>query len=399
MTAYVMEWMSLLVRWFHFAAGISWIGASFYFIWLDDSLTPPAKPRDAERGVLGELWSVHGGGFYHNQKFLTGPKDEPLTRDLHWFKWEAYSTWISGMLMLAIVYYANSGAFLIDRSVLALSPGAAIGISLGSIIAGWLLYDGLCRLLSARPALLAAVIFGLSVAAAYGLQHVFSGRAAYIHIGAILGTIMVANVLFVIIPGQRKMLAQIRAGHEPDPAPGARGKMRSVHNTYLTLPVLFTMIGSHYPMTYASGYGWLVLALLGAAGVAVRYFFVLSHKRRLVVALPVGAAVLLAVAAIVALPRPAAPSSHAARVSFAQIAPIVNERCAVCHSAHPTQPGFASAPLGVTFDTPQQIRANAQRIDVQAVATRAMPLGNLTGMTESERALLGAWIQQGARIR
>ena len=398
MNAYVLDWLNLLVRWFHFVAGISWIGASFYFIWLDDSLTPPQKALDSTRGVLGELWSVHGGGFYHNQKYLTGPKDEPLTHNLHWFKWEAYSTWLSGMAMLAIVYYANAGTFMIDTSVLNITAGQAIAISLASLAAGWLVYDGLCRLLSSRPLLLGILVYALLVFAAWGLQHVFSGRAAYIHVGAIIGTIMVANVFFIIIPGQRKMLAQIRAGQEPDTRPGRMGKIRSVHNTYLTLPVLFTMISNHYPLTYANGYGWLILALLGAAGVAVRYFFVLSHKHRLLVGLPVAGAVLIAVAALLAMP-PAPRATAASPISFAQIQPIVAQRCAVCHSSHPTQPGFAIAPAGVLLDTPQEIAANAPRIYAQAVQTQAMPLGNATHITKQERALLGAWITQGAKIR
>lgn len=395
MNGYALDWLNLLVRWFHFVAGISWIGASFYFIWLDDHLRAPAKSGNGARGVLGELWSVHGGGFYHNQKYLTGPKDEPLTHDLHWFKWEAYSTWLSGMAMLAIVYYANAGTFLIDTSVLQLTPAQAIGISLGTLIAGWLIYDALCRVLARQPLLLGAIVYVLLVLTAFGLQHVFSGRAAYIHAGAIIGTIMVANVFFVIIPGQRKMLAQIRAGQEPDPAPGRAGKMRSVHNTYLTLPVLFTMISNHYPMTYANGYGWLILALLGAAGVAVRYFFILTHKQRLVFGLPAAAAVLIAVAALAARPRP--QTAAAAPVTFAQVQPVIAQRCAVCHSAHPTQPGFASAPAGVLLDTPQAIHANAQRLYVQAVQTHAMPLGNITHITPQERALLGAWVTQGAQ--
>ena len=397
MNAYALDWLNLVVRWFHFVAGISWIGASFYFIWLDDSLERPA-PADERRGVSGELWAVHGGGFYHNQKFLTGPKGEPLPQNLHWFKWEAYSTWLSGMAMLAIVYYANASAFLIDTSVLALTPAQAILISLGSIVAGWLIYDLLCRLFERRPLLLGALIYAGLVGAAFALQHVFSGRAAYIHVGAIAGTIMVANVLFVIIPGQRRMLAQIRAGREPDPRPGRMGKQRSVHNTYLTLPVLFTMISNHYPMTYAQGYGWLVLALLGAAGVAVRYFFVLSHKRRIVVALPLAAALIIAVAAILVLPPRTPAPAAAGRVSFAQIAPIVAERCAVCHRVHPTEPGFTTAPEGVLLDTPAHIAQNAARIETQAVQTHAMPLGNLTHITDRERAVLGAWIQQGARL-
>jgi uncharacterized membrane protein len=247
--------------------------------------------------------------------------------------------------------------------------------------------------------LLGISVYALSVFAAWGLQHVFSGRAAYIQVGSILGTIMVANVFFVIIPGQRKMLARIRAGQEPDTLPGRLGKIRSVHNTYLTLPVLFTMISNHYPMTYANGYGWLILALLGAAGVVVRYFFILSHRRRIVVALPMTAGILVAVAAFIAAPHPqpdgAAPTPS---TPFARIAPVVKERCAVCHSIAPTRPGFASAPAGVLLDTPQEIQSNAQRIYAQAVATQAMPLGNVTGMTGRERAILGAWITQGAKI-
>lgn len=396
MSAYVLEWLNLVVRWFHFVAGIMWIGASFYFIWLDDSLDPPAHAGDAERGVLGELWSVHGGGFYHNQKYLTGPKDEPLPQNLHWFKWEAYSTWLSGIAMLAIVYYANASTFLIDPNVLHLTPVQAILISLGTLAAGWLVYDALCTLLESRPLLLSVSVFVLLAAAAFGLQHVFSGRAAYIHVGAIIGTIMAANVFFVIIPGQRKMLAQIRAGETPDPRPGRLGKIRSVHNTYLTLPVLFTMISNHYPMTYANGYGWLILVLLGAAGVAVRYFLVLSHKHRTVVALPLGAAAVIAAAAILALPHPQAAAAGPA-ISFAQVAPIFAQRCAVCHAAHPAQPGFPVAPAGVLLDTPAQIQQNAQRIYAQAVASQVMPLANVTHMTPHERTLIGAWISQGAK--
>ncbi|HEX3467900.1 MAG TPA: urate hydroxylase PuuD [Candidatus Elarobacter sp.] len=394
--AYILDWLNLIARWAHFIAGISWIGASFYFVWLDDSLTPPEKPDDARHGVFGELWAVHGGGFYHSQKFLTGPRGEPLTENLHWFKWEAYWTWITGMAMLALVYWAGASTFMIDRSVLDLTPVEAIAISIATLIAGWFAYDGLCRALPNRPMLLWIAIGALLLFADWGLFHVFGGRAAYIQVGAIIGTIMVANVRFVIIPGQRTMLAQIRAGREPDPRPGIAGKMRSVHNTYLTLPVLFTMISNHFPMTYGSPNGWIVLALLGAAGVLVRRAFVLSHKHRIIVALPVAAAVLLAVAALVILPR--ASGGASANVAFAEVAPIVAERCAVCHAAHPTEPGFTAPPAGVLLDTPAHIAANAQRVYGQAVASHAMPLGNVTHMTDAERAALGAWISSGAKI-
>jgi uncharacterized membrane protein len=397
MTAYILDWLNLLVRWFHLTAGIAWIGASFYFVWLDNHLTPPLKSEDAANGVSGELWSVHGGGFYHNQKYLTGPTSEPLTHDLHWFKWEAYSTWFSGMAMLAIIYWAGASTFLIDKSVLDLTPAVAIEISISSIVIGWFVYDALCRDLFTRPLLLGAVIYGLLVAASYALFHIFGARAAYIHVGSIIGTIMVANVLFIIIPGQQKMLAQIRAGEKPDPLPGVLGKVRSVHNTYFTLPVLFIMISNHYPMTYSGPYGWLVLAVLGAAGVCVRLFFVRSHKGKILPILLVAATALIVAVAVALAPRTPAPqTAHTWGVPFATIQPIVAQRCAVCHAAHPTQAGFATAPQGVMLDTPERIVQASARIQQQAIATHAMPLGNITKMTDSERALLGQWIAQGA---
>jgi uncharacterized membrane protein len=394
--AYVLDWLNLLARWVHFVAGISWIGASFYFVWLDNHLKPP-KADDAAHGVTGELWAVHGGGFYHNQKFLTGPKGEPLPRELHWFKWEAYSTWLSGMALLAIVYWAGAGTYLIDKNVLDLSPAAAIAISIASLIAGWLVYDALCKVLGEWPALLGATVYALLVLAAWGLFHVFGARAAFMHVGAIAGTIMVANVLFVIMPGQRTMVDEIRAGREPDPLPGRLGKMRSVHNTYFTLPVLFIMIGGHYPMTYAGAYGWIVLALISAAAVLVRHFFILSHKDKIAPALPAVAILLLVAVAIALAPR-SGSTAAASTVTFGQVQPIVAQRCAVCHAAKPTQPGFTTAPLGVVLDTPQSIQSNAQRIYQQAVATQAMPIGNVTNMTPAERKLLGDWIAGGAKV-
>jgi uncharacterized membrane protein len=396
MIPYALDWLNLVMRWAHLIAGISWIGASFYFVWLDNSLTPPAKAEDVANGASGELWAVHGGGFYHNRKFLTGPRNEPLTHDLHWFKWEAYSTWLSGMAMLAIVYWAGAGTFLIDKSVLDLTPLAAIAISIGSIVAGWLVYDALCRIFATRPVVLWTAVSLFLLLADYGLFHVFGARGAFIHVGAIIGTIMVANVFFIIIPGQSRMLAQIRAGEAPDPRPGRIGKIRSVHNTYFTLPVLFTMISIHYPMTYAGSWGWLVLAAISAAGVLVRRFFVLTHKHRFAWALPAAAAAILVVVAFAIAPH-ARPEAAAASVTFASVAPIVAQRCAVCHAAMPTQPGFTTAPAGVLLDTPQHIQANAQGILAQAVTSHAMPLGNITHITDAERATLGAWIDAGAR--
>lgn len=397
--SYALDWLNLLVRWVHFAAGISWIGASFYFVWLDNHLLPPRNPADAANGVCGELWSVHGGGFYHNQKYLTGPKNEPLTEHLHWFKWEAYATWLSGMAMLAIVYWASASTLMIDTRVLALSPAQAIGISIASIVVGWLVYDGLCRLLERRPVVLGIVVYVFLALTAWGLYHVFSPRAAYIHLGAIVGTIMVANVAMVVIPGQRKMLAQIRAGQEPDPRPGLLGKTRSMHNTYFTLPVLFTMISNHYPMTYDSAYGWEALAVLSLAAILVRQFFLLTHKERFVPALLVGAGVLIAAVALLIAPRTQATADDTTQpVTFAMVKPIFKQRCAVCHSPHPTQPGFDAPPEGVLLDTPEHIHANAQRVYEQAVATDNMPIGNATNMTAEEREKIGAWIKAGAKI-
>ncbi|HVA28961.1 MAG TPA: urate hydroxylase PuuD [Candidatus Baltobacteraceae bacterium] len=395
MTAYVLDWLDVLVRWGHFIAGISWIGASFYFVWLDNNLTPARDAADTANGVSGELWSVHGGGFYHNQKYLTGPKNEPLTHDLHWFKWEAYTTWLSGVALLAIVYWAGAQSQLIDKSVLDLTPAIAIALSAGSLVAGWIVYDVLCRVLERNPRLLAASVFAFLTIATWALFHVFSARAAFLHVGAIVGTIMAANVLFVIIPGQKKMLAQIRAGEAPDPRPGVLGKMRSVHNTYLTLPVLFVMIGVHYPMIYAGHFGWFALVALGIAGVFVRYFFILTHKHRMVWALPAAAAAIIVAVAVSLAPR--APAAGAT-VSFAQVAPIFAQRCASCHAAHPTQDGYPMAPAGVLLDTPAHIVANVQSVRAVSVASRAMPFGNLTKMTEDERQLVGRWIDQGAKL-
>lgn len=393
MGAYGLSWLDLVVRWFHFVAGISWIGTSLYFVWLDDRLMRPRNSADLSRGVSGELWSVHGGGFYHNQKYLTGPIGEPLPQTLHWFQWEAYSTWLSGIGLMAIVYWAGASNYLIDRSVLPLSPAAGIALSIGTIVIGYVIYDLLCRVLERYPFLLGVSVFVFLTLATWGLFHLFSARAAYIHAGAIIGTIMAANVAHVIIPGQRKMVTAIRAGQTPDPRPGQLAKTRSVHNTYFTLPVLFIMISVHYTMAYANPYGWLILAGISLAGVLVRYFFILSHKDKLVWAYPIAALVILAAIAIALIPR----SNSAPGVSFAQVQPIVARRCATCHSAHPSQPGYPIAPAGVLLDTPEHIQANAQRIYQQAVVTTAMPLGNITGMTSSERRLIGGWIAGGAK--
>ncbi|HEX8741272.1 MAG TPA: urate hydroxylase PuuD [Casimicrobiaceae bacterium] len=401
MEAYVVDWLSMLVRWLHLVAGIAWIGASFYFVMLDNSLMPPQNEEDRKHGVFGELWAVHGGGFYNSRKYLTGPKGEPLSEHLHWSKWEAYTTWMSGVGLLAIVYWHGASTFLIDTSVMDLTPAAAIAISIGFLVGGWLVYDALCRILEGREMLLGLVLFVLIVIADWGLFHLFSARAAYIHVGAMIGTMMVANVFLHIIPGQKRMVAAIRAGSEPDPRPGVIGKQRSVHNTYFTLPVLFIMISNHYPMTYGTPQGWLVLAAIMLAGVLIRQFFVLRHRGRVNYALPAASAVILAAVAIAIAPQPAPARASVgdAKVTFSEVRPIIAERCAVCHSEKPTQPGFAAPPAGVLLDSAEHIRDNAPRIEQQAVATQTMPLANITKMTPDERALIGRWIAEGAKTR
>ena len=396
MAEYVLDWLSLVVRWFHLTAGIAWIGASFFFVWLDDNLNRHVSAPDASRGIDGELWSVHGGGFYHNEKYLTGPVGRPLSTHLHWFYWEAYSTWISGLAMLAIVYWAGAETFLIDKSVMDLTPPMAIGISIASLVAGWFIYDALCRIFEKNDFALWTSIGSMLLAFDWGFFHVFGARAAFIHVGAVIGTIMVWNVFFIIIPGQRKVVKQLRAGEPPDPRPAFLGKQRSVQNTYFTLPVLFIMISNHYPMTYSGPYAWLVLAGISLAGVLVRYFYVQTHFGKMMYALPaIALAVLVGIAYFIA-PHPMAVATGPA-VTYARASAIVAQRCAVCHAVRPTQPGFGVAPAGILLDTPVHIIANASLMRAQAVASHAMPLGNITQMTDAERTTLGAWIDAGAK--
>jgi uncharacterized membrane protein len=396
MEAYALDWLNLLVRWLHLIAGIAWIGASFYFVMLDNSLSPPARGVDAKRGVFGELWAVHGGGFYVSQKFPTGPKGEPLSTNLHWSKWEAYTTWLSGMGLLALIYWLGASAYLIDNSVMPLSIGAAIGISIAFLAGGLLVYESLCRVLEGRENMLALCIFAFVIACTWALFHLFSARAAYVHVGAMLGTMMVANVFLHIIPGQKKMVADIRAGRDPDPRPGIVGKQRSVHNTYFTLPVLFTMISNHYPMTYSHSYGWLVLGVIMLAGVLIRQFFVLRHRGNVKWTLPAAGVALLAALAVAIAPKGADPSGS--KVAFATVQGVMKERCLACHSAQPTQPGFAQPPKGIVLETPEQIAANAPKV-AETIGNRYMPIGNLTQMTEGERALIATWYAQGAVTR
>jgi uncharacterized membrane protein len=394
MEAYLVDWLNLLLRWLHLVSGIAWIGASFYFVMLDNSLLPPKRADDSKRGVFGELWAVHGGGFYISQKFLTGPKGEPLSENLHWSKWEAYTTWLSGMGLLAIIYWYGASSYLIDGSVMALSPGAAVAISVAFVGGGWLVYDFLCRALANNDNVLAMAMLVLVVAASWALFKVFGARAAYVHVGAMIGTMMVANVFFHIIPGQKKMVADIRAGREPDPTPGIVGKQRSVHNTYFTLPVLFVMISNHYPMTYSHPYGWAVLAVIMLAGVLTRQFFVLRHKGRAILLLPAIAVVLLLGLAGAIAPKPATAVSG--EIAFARVKAVLDVRCLGCHATQPTQAGFAQPPKGIVLETAEQIGQNAAKI-AETVGNRYMPIGNLTQMTDDERALVAAWFTQGAK--
>jgi uncharacterized membrane protein len=370
-----------------------WIGSSFYFIALDSHLRPPAEESDRDAGVGGEAWEIHGGGFYQVQKYTVAPRTLP--EPLHWFKWEAYTTWLSGFALMVILYYAHADTYLIDRSVADLSTTAAIAISIALLVAAWFVYDGLCRALGSRPLVLAATLLALITLAAWGISHLFSGRATYIQIGAMLGTMMVGNVFFVIIPAHWELVRAKQAGREPDPAANERAKLRSVHNNYLTLPVVLTMISNHFPFTYGHSYSWLILVVLLVIGAWIRHFFNLRHTGRTVWAIPVTAAIAIAVLAILIRPQEESTAGEPA-VPFARVTQIIQTRCAACHSTHPTR--VDTAPLGITMDTPEEIQRLAPAIQTQAVETTIMPLGNVTQMTKAERQLLGRWIAQGAKI-
>lgn len=396
---HIQEWLHLLLRWIHFIVGVAWIGASFYFNWLENRL----DRRAPAPGVAGDLWAVHGGGFYHLQKFETAPAAMPA--ELHWFKWEAYTTWLSGFALLALVYYLNADAFLLGSDgALELNAWQGITVGVGALIVSWFAYDALCRSpLNRAPLILAAVLFAGLTALAWALAEALSGRAAYIHTGAAIGTLMAGNVFFVIIPAQKAMVAALTAGRASDPARAAAALLRSRHNNYLTLPVLFIMVSAHFPATYGHAWNWAILAAIGAAGYLARHYFNVRHLRgpAALWLLAAGLAILAAVA-WVTTPRPpptvqnsaAAESAKSAQTpspSVDEIAAIVQTRCATCHAARPTQVGFAAPPAGIMLDSAADVERHAARVFATAVATRTMPVGNLTGMTEAERAALGAW--------
>ena len=385
-------WLNLALRWLHVVASVCWIGASFYFVWLDNNLRPPVPERE---GVKGELWAVHGGGFYQSQKFMLAPPQMP--EHLHWFKWEAYTTWISGFLLLTVLYYWGAPVYLIDTAKVDFTQAGAIATGLGFIVGGLLVYEALCRSpLAGRPRLFAAIWFAALTGAAYALTRIFNDRGAFIHVGAIIGTVMAANVLLVIIPGQRKAVAAMLAGRPVDPRFGMIAKLRSVHNNYMTLPIIFIMISNHYPIVVSHSLNWLLLAMLSAAGVAIRHYFNLRHFGRNRHEYLFCGAMLAFIASIVATqvqPRlalgPAPP--------FATVQALIDTHCVMCHSPHPTHKGFTAPPNGAVFDTPEHIQKYAPRIYDMAVASHAMPQGNETGITDAQRAQLGAWVKAGAR--
>ena len=384
-----LDWPNLLLRWGHMIAGIAWIGTSFYFVALDFSLR---KHANLPPGVAGEAWEVHGGGFYHVRKYLTAPATLP--NDLIWFKWEAYLTWMTGFLLLIALYYVQAETYLIDPGVMALSPWQAIGISVASLAAGWLIYSALCRSpIGHNTGLLAACVLAMILFAAYGYTHVFSGRGAFIHIGALIGTMMAANVFMVIIPNQRRITASLLKGEAPDPRFGVIGKQRSLHNTYLTLPVLLMMVSNHYPMITDHAEAWLLAGLIVVGGALLRHFLVRTEvgdaQSDIAWTLPlIGTA--LAFALI--LTQPEARPRYEGEVTDAETLSIVQARCATCHAVKPTDPTIKAPPKGIALETIEDIRRYAAQIETQSVKNKAMPLGNKTGMLPEERAKLGAWI-------
>jgi len=387
-------WANLAIRWLHLTAGIAWIGSSFYFMWLDSHLKPPAKPP---AGVAGELWSVHSGGFYHQMKFMVAPPGMP--DELHWFKWEAYTTWISGVLLLALIFYVGADVNLIDASKAALTTWQAIGIGAGSLAVGWLVYDALCRSpIGQNLRVFGIVWFLVLTAAAYGLTRIFSDLGAVMHLGAIIGTVMVANVFLIIIPNQRKVVAQVLAGQAPDPALGKQAKQRSVHNNYMTLPVLFVMISNHYPMVISGPLNWLWLAGLSLAGISIRHFFNLKNAGQIRADfLLLGALAFVTVAVLAETTKPPPPAAVPVP-PFAEVRALIDRHCVMCHSAEPTHKGVTAPPNGVILDTDEGLTKNAAKVYERAVASRSMPLNNETHITQAERASLGAWIKAGARV-
>ncbi|MDB5208905.1 MAG: urate hydroxylase PuuD [Flavisolibacter sp.] len=388
---HLMEWMNIVVRLMHITFGIAWIGASFYFVFLENALN---RTKDVRDELAGNLWAVHGGGFYYLEKYKVAPKTIP--KELHWFKYEAYFTWLSGFSLLFVVYYFNAKAFLIDDNVMKLSPVAAISIGVGSFIAAWIIYHFLCKTALIKKGIWFTVIgFLIAVAFAWFYCHVFSARAAYIHFGAMLGTLMVGNVFFIIIPSQKAMVKAAKEGKLLDPALGKFAGLRSLHNNYFTLPVLFVMISNHFPSTFGFSNPWLILTIITLGTAGVKHYLNLKEKGQLNVwVLPVSVIILLGAAFISAPKKNTTVCKE--NITMTEVYSIVQKRCITCHSAKPTDDVFIAPPNGVVYDTPQDMIKLKDKIIQRVVVTKTMPLNNKTGMTEEERNMIRCWIEQGA---
>ena len=407
MEAYVLDWANLLLRWLHVITAIAWIGSSFYFVLLDNSLTKPEGDELKEKGVDGEMWAVHGGGFYHSNKYMVAPRWRPLPENLHWSFWESYTTWLTGFGLFTVLYLFNAGTFLVDKTVFDWSPAAAIITSLIFLVAFWLIYDVICRTLGQKKngdIVVGIAVFVYIVFATWLACQLFSGRAAFLLIGAMLATAMSANVFFWIIPGQRKVIAQLRAGETPDPIHGQRGKQRSVHNTYFTLPVIIAMLSNHYGWLYQGKHNWLVLVLLMLAGALIRHSFVSRHKAHVLhKRVPwehaiIGVLLLLGLAFWLAPKPPTAEQAAAAKamaakpVAYADVRAVIDERCAMCHNADLAQ-------KNVALHTPELLKQHAQTVYQQASVLKLMPLSNATQMTDAERDLIKRWFEAGAPVQ
>ncbi len=402
MSLVLTEWLQFLVRWIHLIAGISWIGNSFYFMWLDSTIIQSPPADKSKTHIEGELWMTHGGGFYFVEKRKMRPGELPAV--LHWFKWEATFTWISGFSLLAIVYYLGSSVYLVNPAF-ALSPGGAVLLSLGLLVGSWFVYDFLwqSKLAQKSKTLTTIISLGLVSALAYGLCQVFSGRGAFIHLGAIFGTIMVLNVWIRILPAQRRMIQATERGEIPDYEEGKKAKWRSTHNSYVTLPVLFTMISNHIPLAYGNPYGWIILLLLCIVGGFIRHMMMSWNYNKSGVGALVPALVVLAIiVALTSFPwkkNGANSSGHSSGpVTFHAVRSIIQNRCTSCHSAHPTDDTFVAAPNGVMFDDASLIKKYAERIKFRSLTTKTMPFANKTAITEEERSILGQWVDQGATV-
>ena len=399
MESTVRELLDLFVRWTHVIAGIMWIGNSLLFNWLDRNLRPIEPPPE---GSLGKIWLLHSGAFYEVEKKLL-PAGTPYPAKVHWFIFQNLTTWVSGICLLIIVYYMGGAAYMINPSVADISPAVAIAIGVGVLIGGWLVYDQLWKSpLGKNTPLAFAISFVLLIGVSYGLTQLLSGRAAYIHVGALLGTLMTANVWFYVVPSQRALVAASRAGLAQDPALSYRAKQRSIHNNYMTFPVIFIMISNHFPSTYGSSLNWLILAVLMAGSAAFRHFLNIRFGYGGWLRLAAATALLTIALVFVLITRAnglSSASASGAPVTFADAQAVIQRRCIECHSATPTDSTFTVAPAGVMFDTPEQIQRMAARIKERAVVTKSMPFNNKTGITDAERALLGSWIDQWAAIK